>query len=64
MGKTSDVLVRFVEEIQETRSRILMLLVANEPGRTADVKEVALLRLQQAADVLAEEAVALERYGE
>lgn len=62
--RDSDVLVGFVDEVQEVRRRLLVSTVSDAPGRTADVKEVALLRLQQAADAMAEEAVALERYGE
>jgi hypothetical protein len=62
--RESDVLLGFVEEVQEVRRRLLGSTISDVPGRTADVKEVALLRLQQAADAMAEEAVALERSGE
>lgn len=60
----SDVLVRFVGVVQAVHKDLLMSTAGDVSGRTADVKQVALLRLQQAADALAEEAVVLERYGE
>jgi len=62
--RESDVLTGFTEAIQEVRRRLLGSTISDVPGRTADVKEVALLRLQQAADVMAEEAAALEKVGE
>jgi hypothetical protein len=62
--RESDVLAGFVDEIQDLRIRLLGSTIRDVPGRTADVKHVALLRLQQAADVMAEEAVVLERSGE
>jgi hypothetical protein len=62
--RTSDVLVSYVDAIQEVERRLRNSTISDVPGRTADVKEVALLRLRQAADVMAEEAVALEKVGE